>query len=104
MHYHSDNSSLFLNEEIKYSEDELLGFTDSLDLESPYQPTSESSEPSKEKKSQKNLNNNMGEESCQRKSRKNKKVENSPYHNFQKHLNSAIQKLVVLPERSESDD
>ena len=81
-----------------------MGFTNSLDLESPFQPTSDSSEVSNEEKAQKTLNANMGEESCQKKIRRNKKVENSPYHNFQKHLNSAIQKLVVLPETSESDD
>ena len=81
-----------------------MGFTNSLDLESPFQPTSDSSEVSNEEKVQKTLNANMGEESCQKKIRRNKKVENSPYHNFQKHLNSAIQKLVVLPETSESDE
>jgi len=29
--------------------------------------------------------------------RKIKKVENSPFHNYQKHLNNALKKLIIVP-------
>jgi hypothetical protein len=29
--------------------------------------------------------------------KKIKKVENSPFHNYQKHLNNALKKLVIVP-------
>ncbi len=38
------------------------------------------------------------------KEKKGKKVENSPFHNYQKHLNNALKKLVILPHLSSSDE
>jgi len=36
--------------------------------------------------------------------KKIKKVENSPFHNYQKHLNSALKKLVIVPLFEEADE
>ena len=36
--------------------------------------------------------------------KKIKKVENSPFHNYQKHLNSALKKLVIVPSFEEADE
>jgi hypothetical protein len=32
-----------------------------------------------------------------RRQKKGKKVENSPFHNYQKHLNNALKKLIIVP-------
>jgi len=29
--------------------------------------------------------------------KKGKKVQNSPFHNYQKHLNNSLKKLVIVP-------
>ena len=39
-----------------------------------------------------------------RKQKKIKKVENSPFHNYQKHLNNALKKLIIVPSGKEDDD
>lgn len=39
-----------------------------------------------------------------RKQKKIKKVENSPFHNYQKHLNNALKKLIIIPPVKEDDD
>ena len=33
-----------------------------------------------------------------------KKVKNSPFHNYQKHLNNALRKFIVLPNITNSDE
>lgn len=38
------------------------------------------------------------------KEKKNKKVENSPFHNYQKHLNNALKKLIIVPHVSSEDE
>ena len=39
-----------------------------------------------------------------RKQKKIKKVENSPFHNYQKHLSNALKKLIIVPSDKEDDD
>jgi hypothetical protein len=42
-------------------------------------------------------------ESLVGKQKKIKKVENSPFHNYQKHLNNALKKLIIVPDFREDD-
>jgi hypothetical protein len=39
-----------------------------------------------------------------RKEKKIKRTENSPFHNYQKHLNNALKKLIIVPEFSDNDE
>lgn len=43
-------------------------------------------------------------ESSGKESKKQKKVENSPFHNYQKHLNNALKQLVIVPKVSSEDE
>ena len=36
--------------------------------------------------------------------RKVRKTENSPFHNYQKHLNNALKKLVIVPAAEENEE
>lgn len=38
------------------------------------------------------------EENSRKKGKKIKKAINSPFHNYQKHLNNALKKLIIVPE------
>jgi hypothetical protein len=38
------------------------------------------------------------------KQKKIKKIENSPFHNYQKHLNNALKKLIIIPSAEVGDD
>ena len=38
------------------------------------------------------------------KEKKGKKVENSPFHDYQKHLNNALKKLVIVPNLTSADE
>jgi uncharacterized protein YecT (DUF1311 family) len=40
----------------------------------------------------------------EKKSKKIKKMANSPFHNYQKHLNNALKKLIAFPLITEQDE
>jgi len=75
----------------------IMNFMDSLEL-------LESQRVSKEEAQSKSRGKKVGDKKAPfensavpKSDKKIKKVENSPFHNYQKHLNNALKKLVIVP-------
>lgn len=46
----------------------------------------------------------MKKEKRDLKEKKIKKIQNSPFHNYQKHLNNALKKLIIVPTFDGTDE
>lgn len=81
-----------------------MGLIDSLELPEAQKAASEDSEEKSCCKKGTNSKTSFENSVAAKGEKKIKKVENSPFHNYQKHLNNALKKLVIVPTFEEGDE